>query len=71
MEAVEPGAGDTAVAERIEQGHLIDHAAARDIGFRCVWVDRGTGRKLLPDYVPDAIVGTLDEVPTLFDSLGW
>ncbi|WP_454056398.1 haloacid dehalogenase type II [Cupriavidus sp. Marseille-Q8015] len=49
----------------------LDHAAARDIGFRCVWVDRGTGRKLLPDYVPDAIVGTLDEVPTLFDSLGW
>lgn len=49
----------------------LDHAAAREIGFRCVWVDRGTGRKLLPDYVPDAIVSKLDEVPALFASLDW
>ncbi|QET05097.1 haloacid dehalogenase type II [Cupriavidus pauculus] len=49
----------------------LDHAAARDIGFRCVWVDRGTGRRLLPDYTPDAIVHTLDEVPTLFQTLDW
>lgn len=49
----------------------LDHAAARDIGFRCVWVDRGTGRRLLPDYTPDAIVRTLDEVPALFQTLDW
>lgn len=49
----------------------LDHAAARDIGFRCVWINRGTGRKLLPDYTPDATVPTLDRVPTLFSSLGW
>jgi len=49
----------------------LDHAAARDVGFRCVWIDRGTGRKLLPDYTPDAILSTLDEVPTLFESIGW
>lgn len=49
----------------------LDHAAARDLGFRCVWIDRGTGRKLLPDYTPDAIVKRLDEVPPLFASLGW
>ncbi|BBP99430.1 hydrolase [Burkholderia sp. SFA1] len=49
----------------------LDHAAARDIGFRCVWIDRGTGRKLLPDYTPDAILKTLDEVPPLFASVGW
>lgn len=49
----------------------LDHAAARDIGFRCVWIDRGTGRKLLPDYTPDAILATLDQVPRLFDDLGW
>ncbi|MPW18308.1 haloacid dehalogenase type II [Paraburkholderia sp. CNPSo 3157] len=49
----------------------LDHAAARDIGFRCVWIDRGTGRKLLPDYTPDATVATLDRVPPLFASLGW
>ncbi|MBN3751796.1 haloacid dehalogenase type II [Paraburkholderia sp. Tr-20389] len=49
----------------------LDHAAARDIGFRCVWIDRGTGRRLLPDYTPDAILATLDQVPPLFTSLGW
>lgn len=49
----------------------LDHAAARDMGFRCVWVDRGTGRQLLPDYRPDATVATLDQVPELFRSLGW
>jgi len=49
----------------------LDHAAARDIGFRCVWIDRGTGRSLLPDYTPDATLATLDQVPTLFTTLGW
>jgi 2-haloacid dehalogenase len=49
----------------------LDHAAARDIGFRCVWIDRGTGRKLLPDYTPDAILTALDQVPPLFRQLGW
>jgi len=49
----------------------LDHAAARDMGFRCVWVDRGTGRQLLADYRPDAIVATLDPVPALFKGLGW
>jgi 2-haloacid dehalogenase len=49
----------------------LDLAAARDLGFRCVWVDRGTGRKPLPDYVPDAVVQALDRVPALFRTLGW
>lgn len=49
----------------------LDHQAARDIGFRCVWIDRGTGRSLLPDYRPDAILATLDQVPELFSSLVW
>jgi 2-haloacid dehalogenase len=49
----------------------LDHAAARDIGFRCVWIDRGTGRTLLRDYTPDATLATLDQVPRLFASLGW
>lgn len=49
----------------------LDHAAARDIGFRCVWIDRGTGRKRLPDYEPDATVPTLDHVPELFRAAGW
>ena len=49
----------------------LDHAAARDIGFRCVWIDRGTGRRLLPDYRPDAILSRLDQVPRLFAESGW
>jgi 2-haloacid dehalogenase len=49
----------------------LDHAAARDMGFRCVWIDRGTGRALLPDYTPDATLSTLDQVPALFASFGW
>ncbi|SSW64894.1 haloacid dehalogenase type II [Achromobacter agilis] len=49
----------------------LDHAAARDIGFRCVWIDRGTGRECLPDYRPDATVATLDRVPELFRDAGW
>ena len=50
---------------------MLDHTAARDMHFRCVWIDRGTGRQLLPDYRPDAILNTLDEVLPLFASLGW
>ena len=49
----------------------LDHAAARDVGFRCVWIDRGTGRQPLPDYTPDAILSSLDQVAPLFDELGW
>ena len=50
---------------------MLDHTAARDMHFRCVWIDRGTGRQLLPDYQPDAILSTLDQVVPLFTSLGW
>lgn len=49
----------------------LDLAAARDIGFRCVWIDRGTKRKPLPDYTPDETLPTLDRVPPLFRGLGW
>lgn len=49
----------------------LDHAAARDIGFRCIWIDRGTGRTCLPDYRPDATVPTLDRVLPLFRSAKW
>lgn len=49
----------------------LDLAAARDIGFRCIWIDRGTGRKPLADYTPGRIFPTLDMVPEFFRSLGW
>jgi 2-haloacid dehalogenase len=49
----------------------LDLAAARDMGFRCIWIDRGTGRKPLPDYTPNAVFSTLDRVPPYFGALGW
>lgn len=64
------GVGPDEVVHICASPHL-DHAAARDIGFRCVWIDRGTGRQRLPDYTPDATLRTLDEVPALFASLNW
>ncbi|PSH65516.1 haloacid dehalogenase type II [Phyllobacterium sophorae] len=49
----------------------LDLAAARERGFRTIWVDRGTGRKPLADYVPNETVGRLDEVPGLLSAAGW
>jgi 2-haloacid dehalogenase len=49
----------------------LDLAAARDMGFRCIWIDRGTGRKPLPDYTPNQVFPTLDRVPPYFRSIGW
>jgi 2-haloacid dehalogenase len=49
----------------------LDLAAARDMGFRCIWIDRGTGRKPLPDYTPNHVFSTLDRVPPYFKTIGW
>ena len=49
----------------------LDLAAARDIGFRCLWIDRRTGRKPPADYAPDRTFPTLDRAPAFFQSLGW
>ncbi|WP_320200783.1 haloacid dehalogenase type II (plasmid) [Agrobacterium sp. rho-13.3] len=49
----------------------LDLVAARELGFRTVWVDRGTGRKPLEDYRPNAIVPTLDKVPAVLSAAGW
>ena len=49
----------------------LDHAAARDLGFRCLWIDRGTGRELLRDYAPDVTLPTLDRIPAFFARIGW
>jgi 2-haloacid dehalogenase len=49
----------------------LDLAAARDMGFRCIWIDRGTGREPLPDYTPDLTFPTLDKVPAHFAGIGW
>jgi 2-haloacid dehalogenase len=40
----------------------LDLAAARDMGFRCVWINRGSGREPLADYTPDAEFASLDLV---------
>jgi 2-haloacid dehalogenase/putative hydrolase of the HAD superfamily len=49
----------------------LDLAAARDLEFRAVWVDRGTGRRPPPDYQPNAIAHGLDEVSGFFEAAGW
>ena len=49
----------------------LDLTAARDLQFRAVWVDRGTGRRPPPDYQPDAIARGLDDVPGFFEAAGW
>jgi 2-haloacid dehalogenase/putative hydrolase of the HAD superfamily len=49
----------------------LDLAAARELGFRAVWVDRGTGRKPLSDYRPDEIVPALDKIPGVLAAAGW
>jgi 2-haloacid dehalogenase/putative hydrolase of the HAD superfamily len=49
----------------------LDLAAARELGFRTVWIDRGTGRKPLADYHPNEIFPTLDKVPAILAAAGW
>jgi 2-haloacid dehalogenase len=49
----------------------LDLEAAKGMGFRCVWIDRGTGRKPLPDYTPDATLPDLAKVPDYLRSRGW
>ena len=49
----------------------LDLAAARDLNFRAIWINRGTGREPLCDYTPDGIASTLDEVPEFLSAAGW
>lgn len=49
----------------------LDLAAARELGFRAIWVDRGTGRKPLSDYRPNETVPTLSKLPDIFAEIGW
>jgi 2-haloacid dehalogenase len=49
----------------------LDLEAAKGMGFRCVWIDRGTQRKPLPDYTPDAVLPDLAKVPDYIRGKGW
>ena len=49
----------------------LDLAAARVLGFRTIWVDRGTGRKPLNDYRANETVPALDAVPGVLADAGW
>lgn len=49
----------------------LDLVAAREMKFRCIWIDRGTKRKPLPDYTSDETFPTLDKVLEKFSQLGW
>ncbi|RWB54157.1 haloacid dehalogenase type II [Mesorhizobium sp.] len=64
------GLGRGGIVHICASPHL-DLAAARDLGFRCIWIDRGTGRKPLPDYAPNAVFRTLDRVPPFLASTIW
>jgi len=64
------GVGLNDVAHICASPHL-DLVAAREMQFRCIWIDRGTGRQPLPDYTPGAVLPKLDAVPPLFAELGW
>ncbi|GJE03924.1 haloacid dehalogenase type II [Methylobacterium isbiliense] len=64
------GAGRDAICHICASPHL-DLVAARDLSFRCVWVDRGTGRQAPQGYQPEAIVRTLDGVLERFASWRW
>jgi 2-haloacid dehalogenase len=64
------GVGRADIVHVCASPHL-DLTAARDLGFRCIWIDRGTGRKPLIDYTPDAVFPTLDQVPPFLGSISW
>ena len=49
----------------------VDLAAARDMGFRCIWINRGTIRTPLSDYTPNIELSTLAPVPGLFRNATW
>ncbi|MFT5174191.1 MAG: 2-haloacid dehalogenase [Gammaproteobacteria bacterium] len=49
----------------------LDLAAARDMGFRCIWINRGSGREPLADYTPDSEFATLNKILGEFSRLGW
>lgn len=49
----------------------LDHTAARDLQFRCVWINRGTYRRPLSDYTADLVIPSLDRLITSFTELGW
>jgi 2-haloacid dehalogenase len=49
----------------------LDLTAAERLGFRAVWIDRGTGRRPIGDYRPNETAPTLDKVPGIFAAMGW
>ena len=64
------GVGKNELVHICASPHL-DLAAAHELGFRCIWIDRGTGREPPASYAPDEIFPALDQVPPYFESIGW
>jgi len=73
--ALQPGLARARERARVEAAREWVPISLRDVALHPAQRerrrDRGTGRKLLPDDTPDAILSTLDEVPALFESIGW
>jgi len=51
--------------------NLDDEIIAGNVAQLGGLIDRGMGRTALPDYTSDATLATLDQVPVLFNRLGW
>lgn len=49
----------------------LDLTAARDLGFRSVWIDRNTGRRSPTGYVPNVLLPNLHAVPHVLASMNW
>lgn len=71
----------TESAEKIQFHNEAVPARAGDEGLQAAvqallarkgaWVDRGTGRRRLPDCTSDATVADLSQLPPMFSALGW
>jgi 2-haloacid dehalogenase len=60
------GVGADEIVHICASPHL-DLAAARDGSFAAIWIDRGSGRKPLPDFTPAAVFPRLDGVIPFLD----
>jgi 2-haloacid dehalogenase len=49
----------------------LDLVATQALGLRAIWIDRGTGRRPIGGYTPEAVLPTLEGIPHLFSKIGW
>ena len=64
------GVDRDAVVHVCASPHL-DLVATEALGIRDIWIDRGTGRRPVNDYRPNAVLPDLSGLPLLFQNAGW